>query len=92
MKVFNLIAKARSIRRYKENEPVSDKQLHYIAEAARFVPSAGNRQRLRLMLINDDRRDAIFNELTFAGRLHPAWTGPKEGERPVAYKIGRAHV
>ena len=87
MKVFNLIAKARSIRRYKENEPVSDKQLRYIAEAARIVPSAGNRQRLRLMLINDERRDAIFKELTFAGHLHPEWTGPKEGERPVAYIV-----
>ena len=87
MKVFNLIAKARSIRRYKENEPVSDKQLRYIAEAARIVPSAGNRQRIRLMLINDERRDAIFNELTFAGRLHPEWTGPKEGERPTAYIV-----
>jgi hypothetical protein len=39
------------------------------------------------MLINDERCEAIFNELTFAAHLHPTWTGPKEGERPTAYIV-----
>lgn len=88
MKVLDLIAKTRSIRRYKENEPVSRETLTYIAHAARFVPSTGNMQRLRLMLVNDKEGcDAIFEEISFAAHLRPDWTGPKEGERPAAYIV-----
>ena len=87
MKLLNLIAKTRSIRRYKEDEKVSMKTLKYIAEAVRFVGSAGNRQRIRLLLVNDERCDVIFNNIRFASYLHPEWTGPKEGERPNAYIV-----
>ncbi len=87
MKVLDLIAKTRSIRRYKQNEPVSMDALKYIAHAARFVPSTGNMQRLRLLLVNDERCDAIFNELSFAAHLRPDWQGPAEGEHPAAYII-----
>lgn len=85
MKVLNLIAKTRSVRRYKQSEKVSLKKLSYIAEAARFVGSAGNRQRLRLLLVNDERCDLIFNEIKFAANLD--WNGPEEGQRPAAYIV-----
>ena len=85
MKVLNLIAKTRSVRRYKQSEKVSDKKLSYIAEAARMVGSAGNRQRLRLLLVNDERCELIFNEIRFASMLD--WDGPKEGQRPAAYIV-----
>ena len=85
MKVLNLIAKTRSIRRYKQSEKVSMKTLTYIAEAARMVGSAGNRQRLRLLLVNDERCELIFNEIRFASALK--WDGPKEGQRPPAYIV-----
>ena len=88
MKVLDLIAKARSVRRYKEDEKVSRKTLEYIANAARVSPSAGNRQRLRLMLINDEERcNAIFNEIVFASYLKPDWNGPEAGQRPAAYIV-----
>ena len=88
MKVLNLIAKTRSIRRYKEDQPVSMETLRYIANATRFVGSAGNKQPLRLMLVNDKPTcDAIFEEISFAARLRPEWEGPKEGERPAAYIV-----
>ena len=87
MKLLNLIAKTRSVRRYKENEKVSMDTLTYIAQAARFVGSAGNRQRLRLLLVNDERCDTIFNQISFASYLRPEWNGPKEGERPAAYIV-----
>ena len=85
MKVLNLIAKTRSVRRYKQSEAVSAKTLMYIAEAARMVGSAGNRQRFRLLLVNDERCDLIFNEIKFASALD--WDGPKEGQRPAAYIV-----
>lgn len=87
MKVLDLIAKARSIRRYDEAEKVSMKQLEYIAQAARIVPSTANMQRLRLLLVNDERCEKIFNEISFAGALKPEWNGPEKGERPSAYII-----
>ncbi len=87
MKVLDLIAKARSIRRYDEAEKISMRQLELIAAAARIVPSTANMQRIRLMLINDERCEKIFNELSFARALKPAWNGPEEGERPVAYIV-----
>ncbi len=86
MKLLNLIARTRSYRRFKADRPVSSKTLEYIAQAARVVGSAGNRQRLRLMLINDERCDAIFGELRFASALTD-WDGPKESERPTAYIV-----
>ena len=85
MKVLNLIAKTRSVRRYKQSEKVSYKMLEYIAEAARVVGSAGNRQRLRLLLVNDERCNLIFNNIRFASNLN--WDGPKEGQRPAAYIV-----
>lgn len=87
MKVLDLIAKSRSIRRYDEAEKISMKQLEYIADAARVVPSTANMQRIRLMLINDERCEKIFNEISFAGALKPEWNGPEEGERPAAYIV-----
>ena len=87
MKVLNLIAKTRSVRRYKESEKVSMKMLDYIAEAARAVGSAGNRQRLRLLLVNDERCDTIFEHISFASYLKPEWNGPEVGQRPAAYIV-----
>ena len=85
MKLLNLIAKTRSVRRYKQSKAVSDKMLTYIAEAARVVGSAGNRQRLRLLLVNDERCALIFDQIKFASLLD--WDGPKEGQRPAAYIV-----
>ncbi len=93
MNVLDLIAKTRSVRRYKENKPVSMETLTYIAQAARFVPSTGNMQRLRFMLVNDKEGcNAIFEEISFAAHLRPDWTGPKEGERPNAYIVVMTNV
>lgn len=92
MKVLNLIAKTRSIRRYKEDEQVSIEQLRYIVTSTRFVASTGNSQRLRYMLVNDKETcQAIFEEIRFAGKLKD-WDGPKEGERPNAYIVVMADV
>ena len=88
MKVLNAIAKARSIRRYKEDIQVTTEQLEYIVNSTRFVGSAGNRQTLRYMLVNDKETcDKIFEEISFAAKLKPEWNGPAEGERPNAYIV-----
>ena len=92
MKVLNLIAKTRSIRRYIEDKPVSTELLKYIVTSTRFVGSAGNAQRLRYLIVNDKERcDAIFEELSFAAKLTD-WDGPAEGERPAAYIVVMAEA
>ena len=85
MKVLNLIAKTRSYRRYKESEKISTSKLNYLAEAARVVGSARNAQRLRLLLVNDERCDTIFENIRFAANLD--WNGPEIGQRPPAYIV-----
>jgi nitroreductase len=85
MKVLNLIAKTRSYRRYKECNKIPMSKLEYLAQAARFVGSAKNAQRLRLLLINDERCDAVFENIRFAANLD--WNGPEIGQRPPAYII-----
>ena len=87
MEILNLIRDARSVRRYNEAKKVSVEELENIAAAARIVPSTANMQRLRLVLINDDRCKRVFDELSFARALKPKWDGPAEGERPSAYII-----
>ena len=85
MKVLNLIAKTRSYRRYKESTKVPMSKLIYLAEAARVVGSAKNAQRLRLLLVNDERCDTIFENIRFAANLN--WNGPERGQRPPAYIV-----
>ena len=85
MKVLNLIAKARSYRRYKESEKIPMSKLQYLAEAVRVVGSARNAQRLRLLLVNDERCDTIFENIRFASALD--WNGPEKGQRPPAYIV-----
>ncbi len=88
MKVLDLIAKTRSIRRYKECEAVSRKTLEYLVHSTRFVGSTGNMQRLRYVIVDDKETcDKVFGEISFAAHLRPDWQGPKEGERPAAYII-----
>jgi nitroreductase len=59
MEVFDAIKTRRSIRKYKP-EPIPDKKLRSILEAARLAPSAGNRQPWRFIVIqNTDRKKAL---------------------------------
>ena len=68
MEVFDAIRTRRSIRKYK-SEPIPDKKLRTILEAARLAPSAANRQPWRFVVIQDvDRKKAlakVANNQTF---------------------------
>jgi len=52
MQVFEAIKERRSIRKYKP-DPVPEKKLQTIFEAARLAPSAGNRQPWRFVVVKD---------------------------------------
>lgn len=82
-----LVKKSRSTRRFVEKEPLSREFLTSLVELARFVPSAGNLQKLRYRLVFDPEEVSdVFAVLGWAAYLKD-WRGPAEGERPPAYIV-----
>ena len=86
MTLTTLIKKARSFRRFDGKNPIPETTLHQFVEAVRFVPSAGNTQTLRYMIVPHEKCHLLFPHLTWAGFLKE-WNGPIEGERPTGYII-----
>lgn len=81
------IEKNRSIRRFREREPVPMDTLRSLVELARLSPSGSNRQPLKFALSADPAlNEKIFPTLAWAGYLTD-WKGPAEGERPSAYIV-----
>ncbi len=81
----SLVARARTVRRYRESATVSMQTLEALVDTARLIPSAGNFQPLKYVLSNDPVTNArIFDCLGWAAYLKD-WPGPAEGERPAAY-------
>lgn len=59
MEYQELIQKRYSVRAYK-NKPVEDEKLNKVLEAARFAPTAANRQPFQLIVVRTDgRRDEL---------------------------------
>ena|SRR3989339_333592 len=85
--IKELVKKARSYRRFYQNEQISEKILRELIDLARLGGSAINKQPLKYMIVNTPETNArIFDTLGWAGLL-PDWSGPEEGERPSAYII-----
>ena len=81
----DLVKKARSIRRFDEQDPIPPDTLRELVDIARLVPSAGNHQPLRYCLISStEDRQRLFPSLAWAGALKD-WDGPGPGERPTGY-------
>jgi len=87
MDLLTLIKKSRSIRRFKENVPVSRRQLLQLIEMARRIPSAQNAQPLKYFVSFEKKiNDLIFPNLAWAGFLED-WNGPAHEEQPAAYIV-----
>ncbi len=83
--IRDLILKNRSYRRFDSKIGIEEKQIKNWIELARLSASARNAQPLKYKIVNDELRcSKIFPFLGWAGYL-TNWTGPDEGERPVAY-------
>ena len=83
----SFVKKSRSVRRFKESEPVSREKLQLLVKLARLAPSGGNKQPLKFILSHEIERNAIiFPHLAWAGYIKD-WDGPAEGERPAAYIV-----
>ena len=83
----DLVLETRTYRRFQQEEKISQEQLKELVDLARLSASPRNQQALKFMLIHDEKQCALlFPFLGWAGAL-PDWSGPSEGERPVAYII-----
>jgi len=85
-KLINTIKKSRSFRRFDKSNPIPESLLKEFVNTVRFIPSAGNTQTLRYMIVPHNKCDLLFPHLKWAGYLND-WDGPEKGERPTGYII-----
>ena len=87
MELMKAIRDRRSIRKYKP-DPVPEKEIGYVLEAARLAPSWGNRQCWRYIVVTDEalrkritQRDwAAQAPVVIVGCADPAKAGNKDGK------------
>lgn len=83
--IRELILKNRSFRRFNSSIKVDEKQIRNWIDLARLSASARNAQLLKYAIVTKQETCAkIFPFLGWAGYLSN-WSGPAEGEQPVAY-------
>ena len=82
----DLVCKARSCRRFVEENPVGPDTLRTLVNCVRRTTSARNRQPLRYMAVSDaDTRLQLFAHTNWATVL--GWKGPPPGERPTGFIV-----
>lgn len=85
--IHELVTKARSCRRFRENDRIPIETLRWLVDLARLAPSGSNLQPLKYMIAHTpEQTEAVFPLLAWAGYLTD-WEGPVPGERPAAYVI-----
>ena len=87
MTLKDIVTKARTVRRYKENMPITLATLRELVDLARLAPCGANKQALRYYIVTQPNlRERVFPTLGWAAYLTD-WMGPEAGERPTAYII-----
>ncbi len=80
-----LTNKARTCRRFVEDQPLSLADLEWLVDCARLTPSARNAQELRFSLVaQGDTCKKLFALTRWAGALKD-WGGPHPGEQPTGF-------
>lgn len=87
MKLYELVLKNRSYRKYHANHKIPSEVLESLVDLARITPSSKNRQPLKYILVNEQEdTDFVFEQLKWGYHLKN-WEGPTADERPPAYII-----
>lgn len=87
MALAELVARTRTVRRFREEAPLAPALLEQLVDLARLGGSARNAQSLCYLVVTEPAlRAALFPLLAWAGYL-PDWPGPVPGERPAAYVV-----
>ncbi len=85
--LLELLQKNRSYRRFDHAHKISPETLRYLVSLARLIPSSGNLQPLKYLLVHEQMAtDLLFGFLKWARYLSD-WTGPSDRERPAAYIV-----
>ena len=85
--LLDLVKKARSVRGFREERKVTDGELRYLVECARYTPSARNAQVLKYRLVNTQEELRQVQPLTkWAGAL-PELNLPFPGTCPQAFIV-----
>ncbi len=85
MKIKEAVEKARTFRRFDEQQSISRETLEELIELARLGGSARNCQPWQYMIVTESSLcEKIFPLTGWAGYLSD-WKGPAPGERPTAY-------
>ena len=84
---LDLVKKTRSHRGFRQDRPVTRKELEYLVECARFTPATRNDQVLKYFLANDPETVAAILPLTkWAGALKELEL-PRKGAEPMAFIV-----
>jgi nitroreductase len=87
MEMHELSMENRSVRRFRQEIGVSEKDLLRFIDSARLAPCGANLQLLRFTPVTGrEHCSRVFPALKWAGYLED-WNGPDESERPAAYII-----
>jgi nitroreductase len=87
MALADLVARTRTVRRFREEAALAPALLEQLVDLARLGGSARNAQSLCYLVVTEPAlRAALFPLLAWAGYL-PDWPGPAAGERPAAYIV-----
>lgn len=82
-----VIRKRRTIRRFKPT-PVPLEILKKLVDYARIAPQGSNKQALEyIIIIAEEMRSKMFQNVRWAGALPPEMRHPEEGRRPMAYIV-----
>jgi nitroreductase len=85
-KVYDIVLRRRSVRRFRQKK-VPSAVLRKLINAARLAPSASNLQPCEFIVVDaKEIVKGIFPTLRWAGYIHPQGNPPK-GKEPVAYIV-----
>ncbi len=84
---LDLVKRARSVRGFREERKVTDEELRYLVECARYTPSSRNAQVLKYRLVNTPEELQKVQPLTrWAGALREL-NLPYPGTYPQAFVV-----
>lgn len=85
MSFRELAEKARTCRRFDEDQPLTTADQEWLVDCARLAPSARNAQELRFSIVaQGETCQKLFSLTRWAGALKD-WGGPHPGERPTGF-------
>lgn len=85
--LLDLIKQARSVRGFREDRKVTDEELRYLVECARYTPSARNAQVLKYRLVNKPEELENVQPLTKWGGALPELHLPFPGTYPQGFIV-----